>query len=1380
MESLRGNNKILLKNNKLDIKFQVVDWTTSNKDKVILDENGEVDESSKFKDNKEYIIRAYGVTEKGTSISLNIYNFPPHFYINVPEGWNKQHLNKFVKFIKDKLGNYYKDSLIQADFKIRKKFWGFTNNKKFKFVRLMFKNTRALDKVVKIFQKKVKILGLHNQERKYELFESNIQPFIRFMHINDLKSASWIEIKSGCYSINYENESNCQIDIDADWNNVKSYDSNEMAPFITASFDIEADSSHGDFPLAKKDYKKLANDILEKHEKNLNILKKNKSLNNKNNELVSKIKHNLENRVEYLNHLLKLAFNPDNKKLAIENPDDYDIDINYVFTKLKKKPNLTSINKVAEATHKLLDYKESYLALAQDIISKYRIEVLDMDELTYLGIENHESFQSLLDDSFIEESKKEFIDDITIHKTYTKNNIKPTEACMIHVSKKTSVIYKKLVQQIMALDTMSFKKVSYILKNYEDLDNDEIKNKLELDTDDINMIKNFVDLAINRLLSLFESKFPDIDSSRDVKIVRIKEVMNQYFPAIEGDKVIQIGTTVQKFGEKDCFMKHIITLKGCEPIDGCVVESYNDEAEVLLAWTRFIQKLDPDIITGYNIFGFDFVYMYHRAEELLCEEDFAKLGRVYDKFEELQYKSLSSSALGDNTLKFIPTEGRVQMDLLKVIQRDHNLVSYKLDYVAETFINDDVVKFDKNHIELKGGINLNDGNFITFNVDGEEFEKGRKFKINKIDDGNIKLDINIGDKFKNSKKIKWQLAKDDVKPQDIFRLQKGNDNDRKIVAVYCIQDCKLCLDLINKLDLLTNNIGMANVCSVPLSYIFLRGQGVKIFSLVSKQCRKDNFLIPVIKCQKEEIVYQGKKNLKYDYAIEDSIGSNDDGYEGAIVLKPNPGIYLKEPVAVLDYASLYPSSMISENLSHDTICIDDEYLGDEGIKRLEELGYGYEDITFDLFSWIDPKVKNKGKHKTGTKTCRFVQFPDEEKGVIPRILQYLLKARKDTRKKIKTETDVFKKSVLDGLQLAYKITANSLYGQIGAKTSPISFKDIAASTTATGRKLLHLAKDKVQIHMPGTDIVYGDTDSIFVNFNPKDENGNRLYGRDALKRTIELGEQFENEFCQYLKKPHHLEYEKTFWPFILLSKKRYVGNKYEFDLDKYKRTSMGIVLKRRDNAEIVKHVYGGIIDIFMNHNNKNPVEQSIEFLHKSLNDLIDGKFGLEMLTITKSLRGYYKNPESVAHKVLADRMGERDPGNKPASNDRIPFAYIQVKEKKGTKILQGDRVEHPDFIKDNNLKPDYNFYISNQIKNPVAQIYGLIVEQLSGFNKNCNYYNSKFATYKRLYGETKANNKITDLKIEDASKILFNEILRKTQNKKDNVREITDFFKIKK
>ena len=210
---------------------------------------------------------------------------------------------------------------------------------------------------------------------------------------------------------------------------------------------------------------------------------------------------------------------------------------------------------------------------------------------------------------------------------------------------------------------------------------------------------------------------------------------------------------------------------------------------------------------------------------------------------------------------------------------------------------------------------------------------GKKFKIINKDDEYIE----INHSFDDIKNMKWQLAKDDVSPKQIFKYQKESDRERKIIAVYCIQDCKLCLDIINKLDIITNNIGMSNVCSVPLSYIFLRGQGVKIFSLVSKQCRKEKFLIPLIKCENEEKKVWG---TKYDYGEDeddDSLVAGDDGYEGAIVLKPQPGIYLEEPVAVLDYASLYPSSMISENLSHDTV-LDDEWSGDEGAKKLEELG----------------------------------------------------------------------------------------------------------------------------------------------------------------------------------------------------------------------------------------------------------------------------------------------------------------------------------------------------------------------------------------------------------------------------------------------------------
>ena len=102
---------------------------------------------------------------------------------------------------------------------------------------------------------------------------------------------------------------------------------------------------------------------------------------------------------------------------------------------------------------------------------------------------------------------------------------------------------------------------------------------------------------------------------------------------------------------------------------------------------------------------------------------------------------------------------------------------------------------------------------------------------------------------------------------------------------------------------------------------------------------------------------------------------------------------------------------------------------------------------------------------------------------------------------------------------------------------------------------------------------------------------------------------------------------------------------------------MGIVLKRRDNAPIVKHVFGNVIEKIMIDKN---LTNTVEWLKDTLKNIRNGSFSINNFIITKSLRGYYKNPSSVAHKVLADRIGERDPGNKPKAGDRMPFAYVKI------------------------------------------------------------------------------------------------------------------------
>ena len=81
--------------------------------------------------------------------------------------------------------------------------------------------------------------------------------------------------------------------------------------------------------------------------------------------------------------------------------------------------------------------------------------------------------------------------------------------------------------------------------------------------------------------------------------------------------------------------------------------------------------------------------------------------------------------------------------------------------------------------------------------------------------------------------------------------------------------------------------------------------------------------------------------------------------------------------------------------------------------------------------------------------------------------------------------------------------------------------------------------------------------------------------------------------------------------------------------------------------------------------------------------MVDEKYPIEKLIVTKSLRGYYKNPKQIAHNVLADRIGDREQGNRPLPGDRIEYAYIKNPEKKA---LQGDKIETPNFIRKRKYK----------------------------------------------------------------------------------------------
>ena len=136
-----------------------------------------------------------------------------------------------------------------------------------------------------------------------------------------------------------------------------------------------------------------------------------------------------------------------------------------------------------------------------------------------------------------------------------------------------------------------------------------------------------------------------------------------------------------------------------------------------------------------------------------------------------------------------------------------------------------------------------------------------------------------------------------------------------------------------------------------------------------------------------------------------------------------------------------------------------------------------------------------------------------------------------------------------------------------------------------------------------------------------------------------------------------------------------------------------------------------------------------------------------------------------AHVSLSQRIGERDPGNKPQSNDRIPFVYIQIETKKGQKVLQGDKVEHPDFIKKNidKVVPDYYYYLEHQVKKPCLQVFALVLEKIPGYHKSFqNVLNKKKSElYEKNKTDVEITKKLQELKEKEAERLLLSDITNK-------------------
>ncbi|KAH7042087.1 DNA polymerase delta catalytic subunit [Macrophomina phaseolina] len=644
------------------------------------------------------------------------------------------------------------------------------------------------------------------------------------------------------------------------------------------------------------------------------------------------------------------------------------------------------------------------------------------------------------------------------------------------------------------------------------------------------------------------------------------------FPEPNIDPVIQIANVVSIAGVEKPFIRNVFCLDTCSLITNAQVLEFDTEEKMLMKWRDFLEEADPDVIIGYNIANFDFPYLLDRAKHLKCGR-FPYWSRLRNTMSQAKETNFSSKQMGNRDTKATNTNGRIQLDLLQLVQRDYHLRSYTLNSVCAHFL-------------------------------GEQ--------------------------------------KEDVHHTMITELFNGDSNSRRRLAVYCLKDAYLPMRLLDKLMCLVNYTEMARVTGVPFSFLLSRGQQVKFLSQLYRKALEQQLVIP---------------NLRSE--------SSEDQYEGATVIEPTRGYY-DVPIATLDFASLYPSVIQAHNLCYTTLL---------NKNSVEKLGLKKDE---------DYIVTPNGDLFCTTKV---------RKGLLTQIFEELLGARKQAKKEMGLEQDPFKKAVLNGRQLALKISANSVYGLTGATNGKLPCLAIASSTTSYGRQMIEKTKEVVEKHYTiangyshDAQVIYGDTDSVMVKFGVKE-----------LDKTMELGEEAAKFVSSHFTKPIKLEFEKVYFPYLLINKKRYAGlywtNPNKWD----KMDTKGIETVRRDNCRLVQTVIETSLRMLLIDRDVNGAQ---DFVKETISDLLQNKIDMSNLVITKALaKSDYAAKQ--AHVELAERMKKRDAGSAPALGDRV--AYVIVKGANDSKNYE--KSEDPIYVLENNLPIDTKYYLDNQLAKPLGRIF---------------------------------------------------------------------------
>jgi DNA polymerase elongation subunit (family B) len=559
-----------------------------------------------------------------------------------------------------------------------------------------------------------------------------------------------------------------------------------------------------------------------------------------------------------------------------------------------------------------------------------------------------------------------------------------------------------------------------------------------------------------------------------------------------------------------------------------------------------------------------------------------------------------------------------------------------------------------------------------------------------------------------------------------------------LVVHNCVQDSMLTVMLMDKLQTWTSLTEMAKTCCVPIFTLYTQGQQIKVYSQLYKYCMYENIVV-------EKDGYQVSEAERY---VGAHVFPPVPGQYNQVIPFDFASLY---PTTIIAYNIDYHTWVSDESDIPDNKCHImhwEDHIGcehDPKVIRKMELSKLIEKEQADIKKLRDKKNKttdkfrkkelgdeiqilvdalkpyvkersdlNKSKPKFPMCAKRYYRFLKEPRGVLPTIIQNLLDARSHTRtvdmvnvkKKIRQlescDGDNIKEieslnsllNVLDKRQLAYKVSANSMYGAMGVRRGYLPFMPGAMCTTYMGRKNIEITADTI-VKKFGGELVYGDTDSNYINFPlMKDKTDEELW---------KYSEFVADELSKLFPPPIKLEFEDQLYPFFfILTKKRYMYRKVEKKGNKLVYSDSigkkGVLLARRDNSNFVRVVYEGVINRIAD---KTPRDLVLYWVLEQINKMFSGCNPHSDFVVTKAVGnsgGFqgeaFTNEKGVRKakvgdytvKILSSDPTEREEQlkQKGAENEEEYYllslpAQVQLAERmqrRGQRVDAGSRLEY--------------------------------------------------------------------------------------------------------